>query len=1073
MTTQPRFLVKIVAACVLGLVVAGAGACTQSPEVRKQKAVERAEGYLKEGKANEAIIELRNALQIDKDYVPALHALGRAYMAKGWYGDAIRELGRAQKVAPDSMPVAQDLGRSMVEAGTLTEAEALATRILARQPQDPVALHIRAAAWLGQGKAREALDLLDSLQKGGHSIPGETAPRRAQALQQLGKAADAEEAYRTAVKENPKDVRSLLGLGAFRLARRDFAEAEKFYSQAKSIQPANPEVHMGLAGVAAGQNQLPAAIKILESVEVRARTLPLVLMLAGYYLQAGQPTNASALLVATVERVPNYRAARYLLARAYLAGNRPQLAVVHFEELRKQMPDNLTFQFLLAQSYVRAGRVREAIALLDALAPRMAKEPRFHLERGRSLLVLGRLDEAFKAGATAAQLNPELPQAYLVMGQARARQGNSKAAEEYFTKAASVDASFAAAHVALGRLRAGENDPEGALREFDEAVKADPKSVVAARIKVSSLIRQKKMKEAIQFAEASAKAQANDAGFQALLGAVYLQDRQYDKGKDAFQRAQRLSPRASEPRMGLASIAILQGKDEEASEQLREVLKERPDHPAAVLLQAGMFERQGRYDQAIAVIENSLKVAPAQTGLSVQLAELLLRTGRYDVAAGRATEILNQNPDATGVLLVRARAHLGRRDWEAAVKDSTSYVRLYPTDAVGHMVLGRAYAGQGQTAEAQAAYREALKRNPQLTLAKEELALLRGEKPDPAEAQKKIAALRAAVEKTPKSATLREALARALLAAGDIPGAEAQLKAILDQAAGHLDANLLMARIRIQQGKPEDAVAYLRSAQRTSPDNLEVNVALGRYFVMQGRREEGLRHLEAALRVNPRLPDIKLEVGTLYAQSGRHADAQRLAEELERAYPKSVEPMILKGNVLLVRRDYKAAGEAFSGAISRRPDHAGAHRGLAQSLEAQGQTDRAIESYRRTLSLNANDVIALNNLAWLLVESKNRPDEALPLATKANQIAPRSVEVADTLGWVHYRRGAYIDAEKILSEALERSPNNAHVQYHLGRTYTKLGKKSDAVSSLRRAAQLDPKLAQSERIADLIKELGG
>jgi len=29
------------------------------------------------------------------------------------------------------------------------------------------------------------------------------------------------------------------------------------------------------------------------------------------------------------------------------------------------------------------------------------------------------------------------------------------------------------------------------------------------------------------------------------------------------------------------------------------------------------------------------------------------------------------------------------------------------------------------------------------------------------------------------------------------------------------------------------------------------------------------------------------------------------------------------------------------------------------------------------------------------------------------------------------------------------------------------------VSSLRRAAQIDPKLAQSEKIPDLIKELGG
>jgi cytochrome c-type biogenesis protein CcmH/NrfG len=40
-------------------------------------------------------------------------------------------------------------------------------------------------------------------------------------------------------------------------------------------------------------------------------------------------------------------------------------------------------------------------------------------------------------------------------------------------------------------------------------------------------------------------------------------------------------------------------------------------------------------------------------------------------------------------------------------------------------------------------------------------------------------------------------------------------------------------------------------------------------------------------------------------------------------------------------------------------------------------------------------------------------------------------------------------------------------------TYARLGRKADAVSALRRAAQLDPKLAQSEKIEDLIKQLGG
>ena len=38
--------------------------------------------------------------------------------------------------------------------------------------------------------------------------------------------------------------------------------------------------------------------------------------------------------------------------------------------------------------------------------------------------------------------------------------------------------------------------------------------------------------------------------------------------------------------------------------------------------------------------------------------------------------------------------------------------------------------------------------------------------------------------------------------------------------------------------------------------------------------------------------------------------------------------------------------------------------------------------------------------------------------------------------------------------------------------YYRLGKKSDALYALRRAAQLDAKLAETEKLAELIEELG-
>ena len=129
---------------VIGLVLVAGGACGQSPLAKKQKAVARGEQYLKDGKLNEAIIEFRTALQVDQDFLPAVHALGRAYIAKSWYGDAARELQRAQKLAPDSLPIAADYGRVLAQAGAWKDAEAQAALILAKDPQNRDGLYIRA-----------------------------------------------------------------------------------------------------------------------------------------------------------------------------------------------------------------------------------------------------------------------------------------------------------------------------------------------------------------------------------------------------------------------------------------------------------------------------------------------------------------------------------------------------------------------------------------------------------------------------------------------------------------------------------------------------------------------------------------------------------------------------------------------------------------------------------------------------------------------------------------------------------------------------------------------------------------
>jgi len=76
---------------------------------------------------------------------------------------------------------------------------------------------------------------------------------------------------------------------------------------------------------------------------------------------------------------------------------------------------------------------------------------------------------------------------------------------------------------------------------------------------------------------------------------------------------------------------------------------------------------------------------------------------------------------------------------------------------------------------------------------------------------------------------------------------------------------------------------------------------------------------------------------------------------------------------------------------------------------------------KQAIAINPHSLEVNNDLAFTLAEDMHRPAEALPYAEKAEQLAPDSPTVLDTLGWVYYRLGRNQDAIRTLTKAAERA----------------------------------------------------
>ena len=124
----------------------------------------------------------------------------------------------------------------------------------------------------------------------------------------------------------------------------------------------------------------------------------------------------------------------------------------------------------------------------------------------------------------------------------------------------------------------------------------------------------------------------------------------------------------------------------------------------------------------------------------------------------------------------------------------------------------------------------------------------------------------------------------------------------------------------------------------------------------------------------------------------------------------------------------------------------------------QGQRDKAIELFRKALSLNKNHGFLQFNMAKALSDC-DRDEEALIHHRRATQLAPDHAE-----GWVNFglslmKLDQFVPAQNAFQKAVEIQPQYAAAWSNLGLAYLKSARFLDALDALSRATSLQPDLA--------------
>ena len=77
----------------------------------------------------------------------------------------------------------------------------------------------------------------------------------------------------------------------------------------------------------------------------------------------------------------------------------------------------------------------------------------------------------------------------------------------------------------------------------------------------------------------------------------------------------------------------------------------------------------------------------------------------------------------------------------------------------------------------------------------------------------------------------------------------------------------------------------------------------------------------------------------------------------------------------------------------------------------------------------------------------------------------------DTLGWLYYLKGSYLNAIAEFQDSLARDPDNPIINYHMGLAYYKNNQPDKASKFLEEALKIDQDFQGAEKARSLLKEI--
>ncbi len=871
---------------------------------------------------------------------------------------------------------------------------------------------------------------------------------------------------RNALQKDPDLAEARFLLGKALLASGDPASAEKELRKAYELQYPPEEVAPLWAHALVLTGQFRTVVDDLAKIEVSDARAKAELMSAVGESQIalgnrnGARDSFAAALAADPKSVPALRGQARL---AGIGGDVNEAASKIDAALAISPLDPETLE-LKARLLLSRKEIDQALALYRKAVEAKPDMIAAHAAIISILLQKKEVDEAAKQMAALKRVAPNNPQTLYLQAWTALRQKDLPAARSAIQEHLRV-----APESPLGLLLAGAIEYElqsyaQAEHYLSQVLMRAPRHPLAWRLLINTYLRTGQTSRALERLQPVIDQFKNDPTMLTLAGEVYIANGDVKQAGEYFAKAAAIDPKNAQSRTGLALTHLAQGESETGMRELEQVASSGSDLRADFMLIAAHV-RQREFDKALAAVDRIDKKQP-NTALAANV--------------------------RGGVLLAKGDATGARKQFERALQIDPNY---FPAAAQ----LTRLDMEEKKPDAARERLDAVIAKDPKNLAALLGLAELKrraGGTP-----QEVTALLQKAVAAQPTDPAARIALIRYQAEVKDLKSAMLSAQDAVAALPNRAQILELAGAVHEAAGENNQAVSIYRKLAALSPKSPVPLLHMARAQAAADNKEDAVESLQKALELKPDLVEAQRGLILIDLKADQVKDALEVARQVQKQRPKEAVGYVLEGDIYKAKERWTEAANAYRAAfklsrstdvavrlhsalsgggsaeadrmaadwLKEQPKDVGFRLYLAQAASARGDFTRSAQYYRELLDRDPNNIIVLNNLAW--VERELKDPKAVEHAELALKLAPNQPAIMDTLGWIYVERGDTKRGVELLQNAVALEPRASGIRLNLAKALLKAGDKSAAKKELQELEKLGDKFPAQAEVTRLKQNL--